>query len=205
MSEPSCYSFNQFSTTEGEVRLGDVMQNKAKMAVLIRRIFPSSFKSSQYIGMPMTGALDGSIINSAPSTYQILCGEKPVDGVAFVAYAENGDMILGAPEGRIRIFAENIDLIASGNGTNTGWINLKSNATIQTNAPNINIESSDVLALAAERNMNLNVPGRFKVSAGSIKLIEGADVSPVSSPFGSGVNSILQQLEGFLKLIKSIA
>jgi hypothetical protein len=205
MAEPSSYSFNKFSTTEGEVRLGDVMENNAKMAVMIRRIFPSSFKRSQYIGMPMTGKMDGAIINSAPSTYQILCGEKPVDGVAFVAYAENGDMILGAPQGRIRIFAQDIDLIASGNGTNTGWINIRSNATIQTDAPNINLEAADALGFACERDLNLNVPGRFKVSAGSIKFVEGPDVSPVTSPFGSGANSILQQLEGLLKLIKSIA
>ena len=204
MAEPSSYSFNKFSTTEGEVRLGDVMENNTKMAVMIRRIFPSSFKRSQYIGMPMTGKLDGSIINSAPSTYQILCGEKPVDGVAFFAYAENGDMILGAPQGRIRIFAQDIDLIASGNGTNTGWINMQSNATIQTNAPNINLEAADALGFACERDLNLNVPGRFKVSCGSMKVVEGPDVSPVTSPFGNGANTILQQLEGLKKLIESI-
>jgi hypothetical protein len=200
----SSYSFNHFSTTEGELRLGDVMKNNTKMAVMIRRIFPSSFKRSQYIGMPMTGKMDGAIINSAPSTYQILCGEKPVDGVAFVAYAENGDMILGAPQGRIRIFAQDIDLIASGNGTNTGWINMQSNATIQTNAPNINLEAADALGFACERDLNLNVPGRFKVSCGSMKVVEGPDVSPVTSPFGNGANTILQQLEGLKKLIESI-
>ena len=38
----------------------------------------------------------------------------------------------------------------------------------------------------------------------NFKVIEGADVSPVSSPLGSGVNTLKQQLEGLKKLIESI-
>lgn len=205
MSETNNYSFNKVSTTEGEVRFGDVMKNDTKMAVIIRRIFPSQFTNSQYIGMPMNGKLDGSIINSAPATYQVFCGEKPVDGVAGVFHAENGDLILNAPNGRIRILARDIDLYASGNGTDTGWINLNSNATIDINGATVQTQASDAISLGSERDLNLNVPGQYKISCGNFKLVEGADVSPVTSPLGSGSNTVNQTLDGLIKLIKSIA
>ena len=41
--EKTCYSYNHFGTTEGEIRFGDVMTNGTKMAVMIRRIFPNTF------------------------------------------------------------------------------------------------------------------------------------------------------------------
>jgi len=204
MAEEKCYSYNAYGTTEGEVRFGDVMKNNAKMAVIIRNIFPNSFQRSHYMGLQMTGKLAGSTINSAPACYQILCGEQPVNGVSFVAYAENGDMLIGAPKGRIRMFAQDIDIIASGNGTDTGWVNVLSNAKVNVESSTVQLQSSDALSLGTERNLNLNVPGRFKVTCGSMKLIEGPDISPISSPLGSGVNTIIQQLEGLKKLIESI-
>lgn len=205
MSETNNYSFNKVGTTEGEVRFGDVMKNDTKMAVMIRRIFPSQFTHSQYIGMPMNGKLDGSIINSAPATYQVFCGENPVDGIAGVFHAENGDLILNAPNGRIRILARDIDLYASGNGTDTGWINLNSNATIDINGATVQTQASDAISLGSERDLNLNVPGQYKISCGNFKVVEGADVSPVTSPLGSGSNTVNQTLDGLIKLIKSIA
>ena len=59
----------------------------------------------------MSGNLDGSINVSAPSCYNVRCGEKPVDGVSAITYAENGDIILYAPRGRVRIMAKDIDLL----------------------------------------------------------------------------------------------
>jgi hypothetical protein len=45
---------------------------------------------------------------------------------------------------------------------------------------------------------------RYKITCGSMKVVEGSDVSPISSPLGSGVNTVIQQLEGLKKLIESI-
>ena len=203
-AEKTSYSFNRFGTTEGELTLGDVMKNDTKMAVMIRRIFPSSFKNSQYIGLHMSGKLDGSITAVAPAAYQIYCGESPVNGTAGMWYAENGDIIIGAPRGRIRMFARDIDLISTGNGTDSGWINLVSNATIEMDAAQIKQKASDDIGFQSERDVNFNVPGTFKVSSGSFKVVEGPDVSPVTSPSGSGANSPIQQLEGLKKLIESL-
>ena len=203
--EQSVHTFNQVGTTEGKVYFGDVMKNNAKMAVMIRNIFHDpSVTKDHYIGLQMTGKLKNSTIERCPAVHQIICGETPVDGVSFVAYAENGDMILGAPHGRIRIFAQDIDILATGNGRDTGWINIESNATVNVKSPKVRATGTDSITMSGERKLSLNSTGRTQVNAGGFKVIEGPDVSPITSPLGSGVNTLKQQLEGLKKLIESI-
>ena len=114
--EVKTYRKNQFNTSEGGTYYGHSNENNAKMAVMLRRIFPSPFKRSQYIGLQQTGEKNGSILVSAPATFEISCGEAPVQDVAGVWYAENGDINIHAPRGRIRLSAMSIDLIATGTG-----------------------------------------------------------------------------------------
>ena len=120
MAADKSVDFKRIGNTTGEVLFDQVDSQNNKQAVMIRRIFPNpGFRRSQYIGLQMSGALNGSINVSAPACYNVRCGEKPVDGIAGVTYAENGDLILFAPRGRIRIVAQDIDLIAEGNGNTT--------------------------------------------------------------------------------------
>ena len=128
--ETNTYRKNQFNTTEGGTFYGHTNANNAKMAVQLRRIFPSPFKRAQYIALQQNGELNGSIIVSAPSTFQIACGESPVQDVAGVWYAENGDINIHAPKGRVRISAMSIDLIATGDGKETGYVSINANTEI---------------------------------------------------------------------------
>lgn len=226
MAEIESKSFRQLSTDEGEVRFGEVTKNNVKMAVMIRRLFPNAnFQTSQYIALQMSGALDGAIINSAPSLFTVLCGEKPIktdaegnfnvrnvtenageksEGIGAYIRSENGDIVLSAPNGRIRIMARDIDLIANGNGTTTGYVNVRANSTIDSDAPAINMQAADAIGLAAERTINVNVPGVYKMSCGFAKFVEGPDVSPITGLLGSGNLLPSDTLAGILKLIKSI-
>ena len=205
MSEGTCPDFNRFGNTTGEVVLDTIDKRNNKMAVMIRRIFPTQkFKRPQYIGLQMSGTLDGAINVSAPSVYNVRCGEKPVDGVSAITYAENGDIILYAPRGRIRIMARDIDLISEGNGTTTGFVNIHSNSTVDMRSGEIKVNASDRIGMAAETKINFNSTGECKVSAGNFKLVEAPDVSPLSGFPGSGTNTVIQFGEGVIKLINSL-
>ena len=204
MAESICTDYNRFGNTTGEVVLDTVDKRNNKMAVMIRRIFPSTFKRAQYIGLQMSGTLDGAINVSAPSVYNVRCGEKPVDGVSAITYAENGDIILFAPRGRVRIMARDIDLISTGNGADTGFVNIHSNSAIDMRTGEMKMNASDRIGLAAETKINLNTTGEVKVSAGGFKVVEAPDVSPISSLLGSGSNTPVQFAEGLAKLIQSI-
>ena len=197
--------FNRINNTTGAVLFDDIDDRGHRMAVMIRRIFPApQFRRSQYIGLQMSGKLDGSINISAPACYNVRCGEQPVDGVSAITYAENGDIILFAPRGRVRIMAKDIDLIAEGNGADTGFVNIHSNSTIDMNTGEVRMVASDAIGIAAERNVNINSGQRVKVEAGSFKVNESPDVSPVTSFAGSGSLSPIQYAETLKKLLQSL-
>ena len=175
--EVKTYRKNQFNTSEGGSYYGHSMANNAKMAVMLRRIFPSPFKRAQYVGLQQGGALDGSVIVSAPSTFQIACGEAPVQDVAGVWYAENGDINIHAPRGRIRLSAMSIDLIATGVGQppeGTGYVSVNANTEFNVEAGNVVVNSDDNISLNSEV-MDTNVTGKCEFNVGSYKVIEGGD------------------------------
>ena len=185
MGAARCPDYNRVGNTTGEVIFDTTDKRNNKMAVMIRRIFPSPrFRRSQYIGLQMGGNLDGAVVVSAPSVYNVRCGERPVNGVAGVTYAENGDLILFAPRGRVRIMARDIDLIAEGNGTDTGFVNIHSNSVVDIDTTEVRINGSDAVGIESERNLNLNASGRAKLSCGSFKIVESPDVSPITSLLG---------------------
>ena len=200
--EAPTYKKNQFNTTEGGSYYGHVMENNAKMAVAIRRIFPSPFKRAQYIGLQQGGALNGGILCSAPSTFQINCGEAPVNDVAGVWYAENGDIVFGAPKGRIRIFAQSIDLISTGDGDKTGYVNIFANANFEVQSKDMVMTADNKISISADSDININTPGKTQVDTGSWKVIEGGDFFQLP---GTGNITVEQHINAFAKLIGSLS
>ena len=196
--EAKTYKKNQFNTTEGGTFYGHTNKNNAKMAVQLRRIFPSTFKRAQWLGLQQGGELDGSILCSAPSTFQIRCGEVPASNeVAGVWYAENGDIVIGAPKGRIRIFAQSIDLISTGDGKETGWVNILANTEFNASAGEIKMESGGAFSVEAD-TMDVNTSGKNEYNVGSFKVIEGGDFLTVP---GTGNITIEQHLSSLQKLV----
>ena len=215
MAETHIKNFQGLGTPEGNICFGDVEKNNAKMAVMIRRVFPNpktgmrSFRNPQFIGLQMSGELDGAILNSAPSVYSILCGEKPVgpsddEGISGIWYAENGDIVIGAPRGRLRIFAENIDILANGNGDDTGVVNVEGNAAVNLDGNNIKLSGGDLVGMESSKKINIVSSSQVLVQSGDVDINEGPDYSPITNPpwKNSGNITLKRQLEGYIKLIK---
>jgi len=197
--EVKTYRKNQFNTSEGGTYYGHSNANNAKMAVMLRRIFPSQFKRSQYIGLQQGGHKDGSILCSAPRTFEISCGEAPLNDVAGVWYAENGDINIHAPRGRVRISAMSIDLIATGDGGKTGYVSVNANTKFNVEAGTVSFQSDDNFEVETEK-MEVSTPGKCEFNVGSYKLIEGGDFFTIA---GLGNITFDQWAKAMKKLIGS--
>ncbi len=205
--EAKSYKRASFNTTEGGLFLGYVQENNAKFAVALRRILPSpnNFKRDHYIGLQMNGELDGSISMSAPSVLQMRCGEKPVQDVAGLWYAENGDIRIVAPNGKIILDAESIALISNG-GEPSGNIYLQATNEVKVMSDRMKTIVDDSITYEAERDYNITCMGRAEIDCGDFSVTEGADVAlPVLLRGGQGTMGAVKFLKGVMKLIKSIA
>ena len=197
------HTFAQKGTNEGKVQYGTVLPNGSKMAIMVRNMFNDpEFKKDHYIGLQMEGKLKGSTIQRSPAVHQIICGEKPAGDLAGFWYAENGNIVIGAPEGKVIIFAEDIEILASGDGATTGNVIIESNATTEIKSPDITLEAADTLALEGEKRIKIDSTGRVFLE-GMIKAIEGVDAAPLAASTGN--LTIAQRFIATKKFIESIA
>lgn len=198
-TKPS-WDYSRIGTTQGELRFGDVHLDGTKLAALIRNTNPSK-ATDHFMGFGASGKFNGSTWNQCPGAYQIICGKTPVDGVSFVTYAENGDIIIGAPAGRIRIFAKDIELISTGDSNTTGFIQLAANGGIEVNSrTNVNIQASSNINIAAEKQVQVTSPGEIKIR-GEWSINESTDF--VFGPILGGMTP-LKFVDGLKKLIGSL-
>lgn len=196
------HTFAQKGTNEGKVQYGTVLPNGSKMAIMVRNMFNDpEFKKDHYIGLQMEGKLKGSTIQRSPAVHQIICGEKPAGDLAGFWYAENGNIVIGAPEGKVIIFAEDIEILASGDGATTGNVIIESNATTEIKSPDITLEAADTLALEGEKRIKIDSTGRIFLE-GMIKAIEGVDAAPLAASTGN--LTIAQRFIATKKFIESI-
>ena len=202
MAETQSYQKNQFNTTEGGLFFGHVMKNNAKMAVALRAIFPSNFTKGHFIGLQQSGKLRGSIINSAPATYQIFCGEKPVNGKAGVWFAESGDIDIRAPRGKITLAANNIEIISTGSGNKTGHILLGADGKIHGFSDDIKWQAGDSIALQGDGSISSITTGKVETVDGSNvdREAEGVDVGLP----GGGSETILEWADTMARTLKSL-
>ena len=209
MAELNSWNHLEFNNNEGGLFLSYTNKNGAKVAAALRRIFPSQgVRFAQSIELIMAGPMDGSIICQTPKVFSINCGELPSgatadqDGIAGVWYAENGDIVLNAPNGTIRLLASNIELISDGNPDDgKGNVSLSPSASLR-------CEGADQIKLYANETRikgtgRLNLEGDDEVEiAGGVKITERSNIIDAAKALLSpGSRSAIQWGKDLLKFL----
>jgi len=143
MAKPRIHNPIDMGNDFGHIKFGHINMNHTYAGVLVRNGNPNQ-PSEHYMMFMSSGKMSGGTINRCPGPYQIHCGEIPVDSTSFVLNAKEGDIIIRAPNGRIRMEARNIDLKASGPNNKSGHINIESNEKISIRSKNIEINGDAV-------------------------------------------------------------
>jgi len=90
-----------------------------------------AFDSRHYMTMDINGVRKGWTLNRCPGVYSIRCATNVTPGeLGYVLLCEQGDISISAPNGRIRLFAQDIDLRAEGPDNQRGSINLDSSQSV---------------------------------------------------------------------------
>ena len=208
MSQLNTWNHLEFNNNEAGLFLSYTNKNGAKVAAALRRIFPShGIRYSQSIELIEAGPMEGSIVCQTPSVFSINCGELPSGatneqaGIAGVWYAANGDIVLKAPHGTVRIEANNIELISDGNpAKGKGNISLNASGSFRTDSDRVAIQAGDVCSLNGENELDLNSTNKITCS-GEIKLDEGHDVLTQIASYGSGSKTLPQFARNIAKLV----
>ena len=195
MSEPNTALHQEFCNTEGGLYLSYENANGAKIAAALRRVFPNhGVNYAQSIELILTGPLAGGIKCETPGVFEIACGELPAgktgkyQGVGGVWSAENGDIIIAAPNGSIKLLADNIELLANGDQKETGHVSLFANGKFRTHSDRVEIDADTDIQLVCPVELNLTGTEGVHVEAGTFKVEEGSDTK--GDPTGGSSASI---------------
>jgi hypothetical protein len=176
MSERINYHFNRLGNDHGEVRFGHIHDDNNLAGVLIRT---GEDGGRHYIQMDSTGDVSqgrkGSTMNVCPGSFAIKAGKDVAKGTpAIYQLAENGDVTIGAPNGRIRIYAQNIELIANGADGKNGVITIDGNEKVIIKAPQIDVNSKVSTKIFSEKTVECIGKGILNIYGGLIDCADGA-------------------------------
>tara|TARA_B100000427_G_scaffold74951_1_gene61060 strand:- start:652 stop:1290 length:639 start_codon:yes stop_codon:yes gene_type:complete len=207
MAETSVSNYQAFNNTDGGLFCSYVNKNNAKVATALRRIFPSpGCRRAQSIELIESGNLEGGILCSAPGVFSIGCGEKPTGvtwddrGIGGIWYAENGDIVLHAPKGRVRIVAEGIDLISKGDPqSEKGGVNVAApDGAFEVKSNNIIMEADETVSIDATGKIQISSISATKIEGGEVEVTEGDNAL---IPPGSGAKTVLQDALDKAKMV----
>ena len=185
-------------TNAGQLSFSDLALDGSIAGAMLRNGHPFS-ESDHYVRLITTGKFTGGTTNRCPGTYQIICGKTPTTDVGFIVISEDGDLILSAPSGRVRIMGEDVDIMAIGGSTKKGNINIVANNNVNTSAKTVETIASAALKLSSSGNGYVTIANILYNSATFTKNSTAAAVSlPPAFLSNTGVSEIRQTLKKIL-------
>ena len=110
--------------------------------------------------MDKDGQRKGWTTSLSPGNFQVQCGEKKEEAEdSMILNALNGNILICATNGKIRLQATDIELIAVGEGSSKGNIRLDATENISTSSKSFKINSVNTLSFNSPSNMEIAANG----------------------------------------------
>ena len=152
MTEKKNYWVQLIQTVNGALSFGGLTKNKTVTSALELK----GKDGRHFVDLTENGQRKGWTTINAPGAIQINAGEdlkKDQDGIFF--NTENGDIIIRARNGKIRIEGLDIEIVATGAG-NEGFIAARANNSVKVDANNITMNAKEALKLLATGILSMN-------------------------------------------------
>ena len=177
-------------TKHGRLSFGQIRRNNQISACMLQS---GPDGGRHYIVMEETGSAEegtkGSTKSFCPGTFTVKSGkdivnypegkDEPRNIPAIWYEAENGDIIIKAPRGRIKLEAESIELTAKGFDGRTGNILLDADDKIALNAQIVDVKSRVSTKIFSESTVDMIGKGIMNVYGG---LVDFADRTTKGKP-----------------------
>jgi hypothetical protein len=168
MAKSTNYESKRTGTKDGQIAFGQIHQDQVKSSVMIQ-----GQESLEYISIDQTAPRKRWMTSRCRGRYQVKCGDDiPKDEIGMWFNADRSDILIQT-KGRLRLEAENIDLIARGPDPSKGVVNIISNESV-------NIETKKLTANANE-SISIFTDGTMQQSAMNIMRIYGGSIQKITS------------------------
>lgn len=148
-------------------------------ADVLTGVMLQAYDSLHYVHMENDGIRKGWTMMRSPGVWEVKCADSVQKGaIGGYIHVENGDLVLKAPNGRIRLQAVDIDLRADGTNERTGYINIESNNTVSIKTGQFKV--------TAQNGINLFSPQAVTVASNT--------ALSLTSNFISGLTSAANEL-----------
>lgn len=187
-----------YGNKDGQIEFGHLhLSNGDLDSDVTAGVYLQAYDSRHYMSMDIDGIRKGWTLNRCPGSYEILCGTETKErDVGFFLRSENGDIVISAPKGRIRLSALDIDIRASGEDNTRGSINIDSNQSVNIKTGSFDVKASVGIniftpyTLDMIANTTLNITSNFVNSLTSAsRFYPNKDAIPTQSVIKFNTNS----------------
>ena len=155
----SNYTAVQYGNDHGQVSFGKVHKDGGTTSACMIQ----GKDGRHQFSMDEDGERPGWTTLTSPGAIQFKCGmdlKEEQEGIFF--NAENGDIDIIATNGKIRMQANDIELVSIGGGTDSGHIKMTASESITMDAKKINATAKNLLRLSSPAICELIANGRLK-------------------------------------------
>lgn len=169
MTKAVNFESKDIRTKDGNLKFGHIHQDQTKSSIMMQ-----GQGGLEYITIDQSGATGKWITNRCRGRYQVKCGDEIKKGQpAFYVDAANGDIVIRTG-GRIRMEAENIDIIANGGDNKNGIITLKSNEEVKLESKKITLDSKESCNIFGAGSIQVSAQNILKMYGGTMEKLTGA-------------------------------
>lgn len=135
---------------------GDELDSDVQSGVMLQAL-----DSRHYMTMENDGVRKGWTLNRCPGPYEIKCAsdsagtEDSEEGIGFLLIAEKGDIVLRAPNGRIRMSAQDIHIRADGPDNTRGSVVIDANEAVNINTLRFSVKAKNGIKMVTPHSINL--------------------------------------------------
>lgn len=182
--------------TNGTIKFGHLwLDSQGKLETAVQSgVMLQAFDARHYMSMDINGKRTGWTLNRCPGQYSIICGtDLKADDVGYILISEMGDIVLKSPNGKIRMEAQDVEIMARGAANDRGNIQLDSDTSVKIDTPLFDVNAKTGIRMFTPFTLDLVANTTLSMTSNFIKGFTSAN-QWINRPDKSNASSTLTYL-----------